>query len=82
MGVPAVPWLCCSPKENRMTSATPPVLSPWMVQEVVAPLERENWLIFIELQLSTACTIIIKEGKALGRRTCIWAAAFQVLLLL
>lgn len=42
--------------------------------------ERANWLIFIELQLSTARTILIKEGKALGRWTCIWTAAFQVLL--
>lgn len=42
--------------------------------------ERENWLIFIELQLSTARTIPIKGGKTLGRWTCIWTAAFQVLL--
>lgn len=65
-----------------MTPATPLVLSLWRVQKAVAPLERKAWLIFIELQLSTACTVITDEGKALGRRTCIWSAAFPVLLLL
>jgi len=65
-----------------MTPSTSLVRSPWRVQKAVAPLERENGLIFIESRLSTAYAIVIKEGKPLDRWTCIWADALQVLLLL
>lgn len=43
-------------------------------------LSGESWLIFTEFQLSTACTIIMEEGKALGRQACIWSATLEDLL--
>lgn len=58
--VTALPGSAVVPQESRMTPATPLVLSPWRVQKAIVTLERENWLIFIELWLSTACTIIIR----------------------
>lgn len=61
MGVPALPWLCCG-SEERLTPAACP--QPGDGAEGSCPSrERENWLIFIEVQLSTACTILIKGGS-------------------
>lgn len=57
-----LPCLALLGSKERMTTAACP--QPMDGAEGSCPSrERENWLIFIEVQLSTACTILIKGGS-------------------
>ena len=65
-------WLCCSPKEEQNDSSYTTCPQPLEGAEGSCP-SGENWLIFIESWLSTACTISLEKRRLWGNLI----AAFQ-----